>query len=185
MLVLLMNSLPLSEWKLRMTKGNCWRMLSRSGISQAPEMRGVASNTPPLCELIDGVDVVDPLALGRVALVHTVDAQKAGLAVGCGLFAFADLDRSGPGLFIVEQAQTVTPTLAQVVEVAVGQSCQPLELRLAIDLEFALENMPRGRAAEPLVRLVNRGQQFHIGHSVMALEAGSRRGLGAIRPMRR
>ena len=37
--------------------------------------------------------------------------------------------------------------------------------------------MPRGWPAEPLVRLVNRGQQFHAGHSVMALKTGSKRRL--------
>jgi len=73
-----MNSLPLSEWKLRMTKGNCWRMLVRSGISQASHptdedlsvgpclvdaRRG--QHHFPLRELIDGVDVVDPLPSGE------------------------------------------------------------------------------------------------------------------------
>ena len=62
----------------------------------------------------------DSLAFGRVALVYGVDAQKTGLAVGRRLFAFADLDRSGPGPFIVMHAQAVTPALAEVVEVAVG-----------------------------------------------------------------
>jgi hypothetical protein len=110
--------------------------------------------------------------------VYGVDAQKAGLAVGRGLFAFADLDRSGAGLLIVLHAQAVTPALAQVVEVAVGQRCQPLKFSLAINLKLPLENMPRGRSAKPLVGLVNRGQQLHVGRGVMALETGSKRGLG-------
>jgi hypothetical protein len=42
---LLINCLPLSEWKLRMARGNYWRMLSSKGISQASEMHGVASTT--------------------------------------------------------------------------------------------------------------------------------------------
>jgi hypothetical protein len=108
--------------------------------------------------------------------MHGVDAQKAGLSVGRGLFAFADLDRRGPGLFVV--AQAVARALAQVVEVAVGEPGQPLELRLAVDLELALEDVPRGRTAEPLVGLVDRGQQLHVGRGVTALETGPKRGLG-------
>jgi hypothetical protein len=38
--------------------------------------------------------------------------------------------------------------------------------------KLALEDVPRGRPAEPLVRLVDRGQQLHVGRSVMALETG-------------
>src|ERR1019366_1845056 len=175
--VLLMNSLPLSEWKLRMTKGNCWRMLASRGINQASEMRGVQHHFP-LRELIDGVDVVDSLALGAVALVYGVDAQKAGLAVGRGLLAFTDLDRGGPGLLVMAQAQAVARAVAQVVKVSVGQSCQPLELRLAVDLKLALENMARGRAAEPLVGLVDFGQKLNVRRGVMALKAWLRRGFG-------
>ena len=113
--------------------------------------------------------------------MHSIDAQKAGLAVGRGLFAFADLDRRGPGLFIMA-AQAVARSAAQVVEVAVGKLRQPLELGLAVDLELALENMPRGRAAQALVRLINGGQQFDVCRGVMALEAGPPEGLAAIRP---
>jgi hypothetical protein len=51
-------------------------------------------------------------------------------------------------------AQAVARALAQVVEVAVGQSGQPL------------------------VRLVDRGQQFHVGGSVTTLETRPLRGLG-------
>ena len=130
----------------------------------------------PLRHLIDGVDVVDSLALGRVALMHGIDAQKAGLALGAGFAPFADLNRRGPGLFVV--AQAVARTLAQVVEVAVGDPRQPLELGLAVDLELALEDVPRGRPAEPVVGLVDRGQQFHIGRGVTALETRPKRGLG-------
>ena len=50
--------------------------------------------------------------------------RKAVLSVGRGLFAFADLDRGRPGLFVVAQAQAVARAATQVVEVAVGQSCQ-------------------------------------------------------------
>jgi hypothetical protein len=106
-----------------------------------------------LHSLVDGVDVVDSLALGAVALRHGIDAHNTGLSFGRGLFAFADLDRRGPGLFIA--ARAVRRTAAQVVEVAFGRNCQSLELALAVDLELALEDMPSGRAAEPFVRLID------------------------------
>jgi len=73
----------------------------------------------PLRDLIDGVDVVDSLALGAIALMHGVDAQKAGLAVGRRLFALADGDCRGACLF--KMAQAVARRVAQVVEVAVGE----------------------------------------------------------------
>ena len=58
----------------------------------------------PLRDLVDGVEVVDSVACGAVALVHGIDAQKAGLSVGRGLAPFADLNRRGVGLFVVAQA---------------------------------------------------------------------------------
>ena len=61
---------------------------------------------------------------------------------------------------------------------AVGELGQPLKLGLAVDLELALEDVPRGRAAQALVRLVDCGQQFHVRRGVMALEAWPRGGLG-------
>jgi len=66
--------------------------------------------------------------------------------------------------------------------VAVGQSRQPLELRLAANLELALEDVACDRAAEPFVRVVDRGQQFHVSQGVTALETGRGEGLGATRP---
>jgi hypothetical protein len=39
----LMNSLPLSEWKPRMRKGNCRIMAQSTGSSQASLMRSVAA----------------------------------------------------------------------------------------------------------------------------------------------
>ena len=136
----------------------------------------------PLRDLIDGVDVVDPLALGSIALMHSIDAQKAGLAVGRGLPPFADLDRGGPGLFKVAQAQAIARAVAQVVEMAVGEPGQPLELTLAVNLELSLENMARARAAESLVRLVDCGQQLDVRLSIVVLVARPPGGLGGDPP---
>jgi hypothetical protein len=62
--------------------------------------------------------------------------------------------------------------------VAVRELGQSLELRLAVDLELALENMPRGRAAEPLVCLIDSGQQRDVRRRVVALVARPTGGLG-------
>jgi len=75
-------------------------------------------------------------------------------------------------------AQAIARRATQVVEVAVGQSCQPLKLRLAVNLKLSLENMPRGRTAESLVRLVDGGQQLDVRRGIVALVAGPRGGLG-------
>ncbi len=129
----------------------------------------------PLRHLVDGVDVVDALALRAVALMHGVEAQKPGLGVGRGLFALADGHRRGPGLLVA--AQAVTRAAAQVVEVAVGELGQALELGLAVDLKLSPQDVPRGRAAEPVVGRIDRGQQLHVRRRVMARETRPRRGL--------
>ena len=73
----------------------------------------------PQRELIDGVDVIDPLALGAAALMYRIDPQKGGLAFGRELFAFAKLHCRGPRFLI--HAQTVAQAAAQVVKMAVGE----------------------------------------------------------------
>lgn len=47
---------------------------------------------------VDQVDGVEPLGTVEIAPVDGIDPQEAGLAVGAGLAALADLDRTGPGL---------------------------------------------------------------------------------------
>ena len=93
--------------------------------------------------------MVDSLAFGAVTLMHRIDAQKAGLAVGRRLFALVDGDCRGARLF--KMAQAVARAAAQVVEVAVGETGQPLELSLAVDLELALEDVARGRGPQRMV----------------------------------
>ena len=55
---------------------------------------------------------------------------------------------------------------------AVGYLGQARKLRLAVDRELALKNMPRGRTAEPLVNLVDRSQKRNVGLRVAAGETG-------------
>jgi hypothetical protein len=49
--------------------------------------------------------------------------------------------------------------------VTVGGLSQSLELGLAVDLELALENMARGRAAQGLVHLAHRGRQLEAARN--------------------
>ena len=107
-----------------------------------------------------------------VALVHGVEAQKPRLAAGLRLAALADLDGRGPRLLVGAHPLAIALRPAQVVEVAVGNRRQAGKLRLTIDRELALENVPRGRTAEPLVGLVDRGQKRNVGLRVAAGKTG-------------
>ena len=118
----------------------------------------------PLRHHIDGVDVVDAFGpAGGVALMHGVDPQKAGAALGVGLAALANGHRGGPGLDVAQTAFAIARLLAQVVQVGHGNRGQARVLRLAVMLVLALQNAPRGRSAQVLVRLIDPGQQFDIG----------------------
>ena len=125
----------------------------------------------PLRDLIDGVDVVDALAGGRIALVHGVHAQVAGLALRIGTAPFADGHRDGPGLGVVQTAFAIARVLPQVVEVGHRDRRQALVFRLAVLPVFSFENAARGRTAQVLVRLIDGGQQFEIGAGVALREA--------------
>jgi hypothetical protein len=125
----------------------------------------------PLRRLVDGVDVVDALGFGQVALMHRIEAPAAGPALRVGLAPLADRDRCGPGLAVVEPPLAIGLAVAQVVELAVRDAGQPLELSLAVDIELALEDGPRGRSGERLVGLVDCGQQLRVGACIARLEA--------------
>ena len=61
--------------------------------------------------------------------------------------------------------------MAQVVQVSDGNRSQARVLRPLVDLQFALQNAPCCRAAQPLVRFVDRGQQLDVGPWVQLREA--------------
>ena len=102
--------------------------------------------------------------------MHRVDAQIAGLALRIGLAPLADRDRRGPGFTVVEPSLAIARAGPQVVEMAVGNLRQTLELALAVDLELALQNGPRGRPGERLMGLIDGGQQFDVGPRVALRE---------------
>jgi len=125
----------------------------------------------PLRHLVDGVDVVDALGVRGVALVHRIEAQEPRFAARIGLAPLTDRDGCGAGFGVVQPALAIALTVAQVVEMAVGDVGQPLELSLAVDLKLALENRPRRWPGERLVGLVDLGQQLDIGLRVTQREA--------------
>ncbi len=49
---------------------------------------------------------------------------------------------------------------------AIRDGCQALELALAVDLELALQNRPRGRPAQPFTGLIDPRQRRHIQRRV-------------------
>src|ERR1700757_4050512 len=112
----LMNSLPLSEWKPRMRKGNCRNMAFQYGFQLGVADALGGGHDLPLRDLIHRVDVVDTLAGGRIALVHGVDPQVAGPALRIGTAALADGHRRRPRPGVAETAFAIAWLLAQVIE---------------------------------------------------------------------
>ena len=77
-----------------MKAANHKRKLCRHRFEQwnQPQLRDLrcGSNNLPLCHLVHRVDVVDALAAILIALVHGVDAQVSGQALGLRLAPFAN-----------------------------------------------------------------------------------------------
>jgi hypothetical protein len=105
---------------------------------------GAGGNDLPLRDLIDGIEVKNTLSPRRIALMHAVHAQIAGLAVRIGPSPFSDGDGGGPGRDVVQTPFPIARLLAQLVEVRHRDRSQPLELALAIVPILALQNAPRG-----------------------------------------
>ena len=61
--------------------------------------------------------------------------------------------------------------MQQVVQVDHRNHGQQFILGLAVVLELALENAPRGRSAQAFVGLIDGGQQFDIGAIIALREA--------------
>ena len=116
----------------------------------------------PLCDLIDGIDVVDTLtrraAPSRlIDLVHRIHAQIAGL-----------------GLRLRLAPLPVALAAAQAVELSKRDRIQPHVLLLAELFNFAFLNAPRSRTTQGFLRLFYRGRQ---------IDAGSRLELGEAAPI--
>jgi CRP-like cAMP-binding protein len=103
-----------------------------------------------------------------VPLVHRLHTQKSGATPRIGLAAFADSD---PRRLEPRNLIAVTRTGSQIVQMRHADLRQPLVLLVAELLVLALQNPPRGRSAQPLVRAVYFRQQGDILGSVPRGEA--------------
>ena len=111
-----------------------WTTAWRTSLQQ---LRGFAhacggGHDLPLCDLIDGIDVVDAFGPRLIALMHGVDARIARLALRIGPPPFSDGRCRGLGLDVVETAFAIAWLLAQVVQVRHRDRGQPLVLPLAV-----------------------------------------------------
>ena len=130
-------------------------------------MRGVEAGHLPLRDFIDGIDVIDALgAARRIALMHRVQAQKAGLALRLRLAPLADLHRRGPRLGVVQAPLAITLAMAQVVQMSHRDRGQPRVFAPSVDVKLAFQNASGGRAAQGFMRLVDRDQQLDVGPRV-------------------
>jgi hypothetical protein len=125
----------------------------------------------PLGPLIDGVDVIESIALGPPLWWTLSRRRDPGWPLGSGL-------RQSPIWTAVGRSSRRCASAGGIGPSGAGcrgdrwRSGQALELSLAVDLELALENVPRGRAVQPLVGFIDSGQQSHVGLPVAAREAG-------------
>ena len=115
-----------------------------------------------LGDLIDKVDVEQALDAVAIALVDRIHAQEAGVALGAGLAPLADIDFDWTGLVHRAPAALVGFGLAQVVEVAIGDSCQALVAGVSEEHVGALTELPGSGGGQGAVQGVDLGQQHDI-----------------------
>jgi hypothetical protein len=88
--------------------------------------------------------VINALGLGAasrlIALMHRIQAQIARLALRIGLVPFANRDRRGACLDVVQSPLAVTLALAQVVQMSDRDCSQLRILLLAVDLNLAFQD---------------------------------------------
>ncbi len=116
----------------------------------------------PLGDLIDCIDVIDPLDTVQVALVHGIDAQEAGTATGPGLAPLADPHPGPPGLLETSSPVPVVAGLAQGIQVPVGDRGQALVADIPVQFPGPLAQLAGGGPAEVPVQGIQGGQGRHI-----------------------
>jgi len=123
----------------------------------------------PLRDAVHRVDVIQPLDAVQVPLVHAVDADEAGPALGCRRLAHADLGvLAGLGLGQQDALVAVARAVAQVVQVAHRDRAQPSESLIAEDIALAAQHAGRGRARQRAHGAVHIDQQRHVRGRVQA-----------------
>ena len=125
----------------------------------------------PLGDAVHGVDVVQALGTIQVALMHGIDADEAGSAIGCRCPAHADGDGvCGPGLGQQHARGAVTGAAPQVVQMAHREARQAAVVGVAIARELAAQYAGGGGARERVHGAIHIGQQSDIGRRVFACE---------------
>ena len=109
--------------------------------------------------------------------VHTQEPRPAPRV---GALTLADRRPDGPRRLKGRARRPVGAGLAQVVQVAVGESRQALEAPLAEQLELPAQHSPRGRARHAPQGYVNRRQQAHVRIRALAPERPRRRPAPAV-----
>jgi len=126
----------------------------------------------PLRDLIDGVDVIDAFSRVRlIALMHRIQTQESGWPVAEACAARRSIRRGR--VWCSSTAARVALVVAQVVQMSDGNRSQTRVLRPLVDIELSLQDTPCCRAAERLVRFVDRGQQLDVGPCVELRETPS------------
>src|ERR1019366_1390119 len=104
-----MNSLPLSEWKLRMRNGNCASMASSTGMRKDSLICSTDPTTSH-CDLVHRVDVIHPLHPVLVPLMHRVDAYVSGASLRLRFPPLADGHARRPRHLILDMPLAVRAT---------------------------------------------------------------------------
>src|SRR5438874_355276 len=125
----------------------------------------------PLRHFINGIDVIHTFGTVLIALMHRIDPQIAGLALRIGSPPLADRDQRGTCLGVAQPAFAIASPLAQIVQMRYRDRGQPLVLWLPVLVIFAFQNAFRGRAAQRLVRFIDRRQPLDIGPPIALRKA--------------
>ena len=123
-----------------------------------------------LGDLVDDVDQIHALGAVPVALVDGVGVQEAGQAVRPRGAPLAHRHRSRPRSDDHGALRALGSRAAEVVDVARRDSRQALEVRVAEDVELAVQHDPRRQARHLAELRVHRRQQPHVGRCVDPIE---------------
>ena len=153
-----------SKWKL------CQHGLQHRHQPRFADMCG-CPNHLPLCDLIDGVDVVHPFYSLQIALMNRVDTQISRSPLRLRHSPFANRHRCRPGRPIHNSTFAVPPALPQPIQMRHRDLRQPLIPLIPKVMEFPLQDLLRRRTAQCLVGFIHACQQFDIRLVVTAGKA--------------
>ena len=149
-------------------------MASSTGSRNCSLILAAATHHLPLRDRIHSVDVIHPFGPVPVSLMHRVDAQKPGSPRGSGLRRSAIETALGRvGFELRRHVCRYCRAAPQVVQMRHRDPRQPHKFCLAELLLLALQDAPRGRPAQALVRAIHFRQQHDIGLAVLRAESAA------------